>query len=496
MSILVHQIKGDTVELLFDPTVERLEIGENLLLTEAGSGEGLLTQIIEFGTFAYPSMTEEQMRHMMELSYSPPGGTMHVYEDMGLLNAENLELCHAKIRRRVRQDGQWEPWDGWIPTRNVAVAKVSDSEVHRQCVPQFGNPLRIGTGFAGVEFAIDGRSYEKVNLITSAKGAGKSHLAKVLLLQLIEKRMPCVVFDINREYARLPGVTNLVPGENFRLSVEDFGVAPLVTLLRRFGLPETSAMNFENTLIRQVARNNNARRERRTPEFITVEGMISWAESNQFYPGQSEAARAVNAAIRSRLSYVENLGVFARNQGEVASLQSLLEQVSARSGALVIDLATLSTFAREGFVQAIVDAIKRFQPRSDPPKFPFLFFEEAHLYVSKEGINDIVTRSRHLGITSTFITNMVTDLDEVVLRQVDNLFLLYLPHDADVRHVSKSAITDPETVAAFAQRMKRYHAMMIGEASGGYPIVFKVDELKDIDVAGETRYSFGDNTNQ
>ena len=84
----------------------------------------------------------------------------------------------------------------------------------------------------------------------------------------------------------------------------------------------------------------------------------------------------------------------------------------------------------------------------------------------------------------------MTDLDEVVLRQVDNLFLLYLPHEADVRHVSKSAITDEETVSAFAQRMKVHHALAIGGTTGGYPVVFKVDELAGIDVAGVTRYAF------
>ena len=489
MSILVHEIKGNTVGLLFDPTVEQLEIGENLLLKEIGSGEGLLTQIIEFSTFAYPAMTEEQIRRLMELSYSPPGGTIHVYEDTGQFSIENLELCRAKIRYRVKPDRQWENWDGWIPTRNVEVTKVSDKDIYDHCIPAFGNPLNLGKGLSGDELSIDGRSYEKVNLITSAKGAGKSHLAKVILLELIKQGKSCVVFDINREYTRLPGVTNLIPGDNFRLGVEDFGVDPLVSLLRRFGLPDTSAMSFENRLVNRIAQNRQAMR----PEFLTIEGLITMANNNQFYGGAGEAARAVNAAIASRLTYVQTLGIFARNPQEATSMQSQLEKISENGGALIIDLAALPTIAREGFVQAVIDTIKQFCNRLPPnaeAKLPFLFFEEAHLYVSKSGINDIVTRARHLGTTSTFITNMVTDLDEVVLRQVDNLFLLYLPHDADVRHVSKSAITDEETVSAFAQRMKVYHALVIGEVTGGYPIVFKVDELTGIDVAGVTRYAF------
>jgi DNA helicase HerA-like ATPase len=494
MSILVHEIKGNTVGLLFDPTVEQLEIGENLLLKEIGSGEGLLTQIIEFSTFAYPAMTEEQIRHIMELNYSPPGGTIHVYEDTGLFDIENLELCRAKIRQRVKPSGQWENWDGWIPTRNVEVTKVSDEEVYKHCVPDFGNPLTLGKGLSGNEMVIDGRSCEKVNLITSAKGAGKSHLAKVILLELIKKGKSCVVFDINREYAKLPHVVNLIPGDNFHLGVEDFGVDPLVNLLKKFGLPDPSAMNFENTLVRRIAQNRDLRERGTQPEFLTIEGLISMADSNQFYRGPStEAARAVNGAIASRLTYIQTLGIFAKNSQEATSIEAELKRISDQGGALIIDLAALPTMAREGFVQAVVDAIKQFCKKLSADaeiKLPFIFFEEAHLYVSKYGINDIVTRARHLGITSTFITNMVTDLDEVVLRQVDNLFLLYLPHEADVRHVSKSAITDEETVSAFAQRMKDRHAMVIGGATRGYPVVFKVDELAGIDVAGVTRYAF------
>lgn len=501
MSILVHEIKGDTVGLLFDPTAEHLEIGENLLLKEVGSGEGLLTQIIEFGTFAYPAMTEEQIRRLMELTYSPPGGTLHVYEDTGLFNIENLELCQAKIRYRIKPDGQWEHWDGWIPTRNVEVSKVADRDVYEHCVPARGNPLNLGEGLSGEKLTIDGQCYEKVNLITSAKGAGKSHLAKGILLELIKQGKSCVVFDINKEYKRLPGVTNLIPKDNFRLGVEDFGVDPMVTLLTKFGLqPGTpSAMSFENMLIRRINQNEDARSKGGRAEFITIKGLIEMADRGEFYTGPAEAARSVNMAIRNRLTYVQTLDIFARNAQEATSMQSQLEKISEHGGALVIDLAALPTIARWGFVQAIIDTIKQFcskLPVGAEAKLPFLFFEEAHLYVGGQGINDIVTRARHLGITSTFITNMVTDLEEVVLRQVDNLFLLYLPHDADVRHVSKSAITDEETVSAFAQRMKAHHAMVIGEATGGYPIVFKVDELKGVDVKGETRYAFPDKSAQ
>src|SRR4029450_5670695 len=93
---------------------------------------------------------------------------------------------------------------------------------------------------------------EKVNAITGVKGAAKSHLSKVVLLELIKAGAPCVVFDLNKEYIHLPkheadaysgqirrrGILHLKAGENLKLGVRQFGLSPLVTMLTKFGLPE------------------------------------------------------------------------------------------------------------------------------------------------------------------------------------------------------------------------------------------------------------------
>lgn len=96
----------------------------------------------------------------------------------------------------------------------------------------------------------------------------------------------------------------------------------------------------------------------------------------------------------------------------------------------------------------------------------------------------------HLGITSFFVTNMITGLDEAVLRQADNLFLLNLPFEDDVRHVARCAITDYETMSAFVRRLRSFHALLIGKGTGGYPLILRVDELAGINTAGETKFFF------
>jgi hypothetical protein len=85
---------------------------------------------------------------------------------------------------------------------------------------------------------------------------------------------------------------------------------------------------------------------------------------------------------------------------------------------------------------------------------------------------------------------MISGLDETVLRQVDNLFLLYLPFDDDVRHISKSAMVDQETMGSFVKRLRRHHALILGDVTRQYPVIVKIKELKGIHTAGETQYFF------
>jgi DNA helicase HerA-like ATPase len=399
---------------------------------------------------------------------------------------------------------RWEQWDGWIPTRDVIVERTSDEEVFANSTRDLGHRLRLGYTLAGHDFYVEGQDLEKVNVVTGVKGSGKSHLSKVLLLQLIEQGAPCVVFDINREYIHLPkvevdpktgqitrrGIIHLEAGGNFRLGVRQFGLAPLMTLLQRFGLPEVSALYFENRLARLWSEAEAMELNRGHAPYVGLEQLIQMAEQNEY--GSGSNALVVNQAIRSRLEALKNTRIFARNPQEAASLGEAYRLIR-NGGALVIDISGLSNLARDGFVQAIIELVKDlciWEIENNTHRFPFIFFEEAHLYVSRASIDYIVTRARHLGITSFFVTNMIHGLDETILRQADNLFLLRVPFEDDVRHVSRGAATDYETMSAFVRRLRQHHALVIGSVTAQYPLMFRVDPLQGINTAGETRYFF------
>jgi len=506
MSIQVSQVKGDVVELIFNPREEDLRVGETLRIQERDSGEGLVVQVVAFRMVTYPSLIQEQLELVIGnaqplsrelLTYlSEAQETLQEYDAS---EARNLKIAITKIRKLTGR--RWDQWDGWIPIRDVEVTRVSDQELFENCIDDLGNPLHLGQTLRGEPFFIEGHYLEKINVITGVKGAGKSYLSKVVLLELINAGAPCVVFDLNKEYIHLPkhdvdphtgegrtkGILHLKAGENLKLGVRQFGLSPLVTMLTRFGLPDVSAMYFENRMARLLQEAWHMERQGRTPPFIGIQHLIDMAEELEF--SQNEG---VSAAIRSRLEAARNTGVFAEQPGEATSLQAEYDKVR-NGGALVIDISSLTNLSRQGFVQAIIDIIREIcehEIQRGTGRFPFVFFEEAHLYISHNTIGYIVTRSRHLGITCFFVTNMISGLDETVLRQVDNLFLLYLPFDDDVRHISKSAMVDQETMGSFVKRLRRHHALILGDVTRQYPVIVKIKELKGIHTAGETQYFF------
>jgi hypothetical protein len=108
MNIQIRQIKGDIVELLFNPREVDLRVGENLTLRENGSNRGLIVQIIEFRTVTYPSLLSEMMELMAEGNpvigtvSDPAIGLPESFSDPeGLSEMSNLKLAIAKIRKVV-----------------------------------------------------------------------------------------------------------------------------------------------------------------------------------------------------------------------------------------------------------------------------------------------------------------------------------------------------------------------------------------------------------
>lgn len=104
MNIQIKQIKGDLVELLFNPKEEDLRVGENLTLREKASNRGLIVQVIEFRTINAPGLLGE-MLDLVADDVGLPQTDLPDFGPDGLSEVGNLKLAIAKIRKVV----QWTP---------------------------------------------------------------------------------------------------------------------------------------------------------------------------------------------------------------------------------------------------------------------------------------------------------------------------------------------------------------------------------------------------
>ncbi|HKU49183.1 MAG TPA: hypothetical protein VJP79_04485, partial [Nitrososphaera sp.] len=136
----------------------------------------------------------------------------------------------------------------------------------------------------------------------------------------------------------------------------------------------------------------------------------------------------------------------------------------------------------------VVDLLER---RSIPPIF--LFAEEAHLYIRETYWEDIITRMRHFGIYTTFITNQPDAISDGIYRQVDNIFLFNFTNDSDLDKISKVSLVDNDTIRSIVRTLPQRQCLAIGKAVCDLPMVVKV-AAADVLAMGETKKFFGKKT--
>ena len=194
-------------------------------------------------------------------------------------------------------------------------------------------------------------------------------------------------------------------------------------------------------------------------------------------------------ALYSRYYSLLNSGFFTDNHTEATSLRKAFGAMHD-GGALIINLRDISSIDRQIVVEfmlgKLVELLTRRRLRA-----VFLFAEEAHLYLRETYWDDIVTRMRHFGVFTTFVTNQPSTIKENIYRQADNIFLFNFTNEHDLEAVSRAAKVDAETVKSIAHDLQPHHCLVLGKAVRDFPVVVKVRAL-NVQTMGETRLFFTD----
>jgi hypothetical protein len=482
----LYKKEGNIVQVLCFPN-ETVEKGDYLLIEDDYARKALIAQVIDMQFANIPGILEEILRTL------PDGGEAVQGEDFDPLGIEShityiqdARLLLCKIRATLENENLI-PTTAWLPSRSQSIIrKLSIPTLFRLAKVDGKLPITLGNTKDSSLLTIDASSLDgRLNIITGKKETGKSHLSKLLMLSLVGYKATVVVFDLNGEYGSL-GITSdgkrntyynkihvLTPSQNFKAALKKMRLHVLLDILiHALHLPGTSAREFRRIW--------HSLKER---DCLTLhdlgEAIRNW-RCNQH----------VRDALFSRYYTLVNSGFLTDNIAEAMLFEEYLFKAKEKGGAIIINLRNTSAIDRQIVVEYILGRLVELLI-SWKLKAVFLFAEEAHLYLRETYWDDIVTRMRHFGIFTTFITNQPDTIRENIYRQADNIFLFNFTNEHDLEVVSRAARVDAETVKSIARDLPPHHCLVLGKVVKDFPMVVRVKAL-DVKTMGETRLFFTD----
>jgi DNA helicase HerA-like ATPase len=488
----LYRKEGNTVHILSFPQ-EIVEKGDYLLIEDEKQKKALIAQVIDVQFANIPGILEELLRDTNNGGNDEPAQPSLSGQDFDPLEMnshltyiQDSRLLVCKIRAGL-DNGQLSPSSTWLPSRSQSIIKpLPTAQLLKLIRINHTLPIQLGEAKDNSAINIDATALDgKLNIVTGKKGTGKSHLSKLLALSLVNHGAPLIVLDLNGEYAHLgmgaDGKKNeynnrvhvLTPGDNFKICLAQLKLRiALNILIHALNLPGTSAREF-----------------RRIWQHLDEKAALTLNELGEAIRNW-HCNQHVRDALFSRYYSLVNSGFFTDNMAEAFSFEDLTQKMRG-GAALVINLKDTSLVDRQIVVEYVLGKLVDLLAHQKL-KAAFLFAEEAHLYLRETYWDDIVTRMRHFGVFTTFVTNQPDTIRESIYRQADNVFLFNFTNEHDLETVSRAAKVDAETVKSIARDLPVQHCLLLGSVVKDFPIVVRVKSL-NVQTMGQTRLFFCQN---
>jgi len=472
--------ESDDILVIASPR-ERVRVGDYLIAAEAQ--RSLVLQVYDERYLDVEGIEEEIAREEV-LSASAPGVTSDPTElttISTLIRDMRILLCKA---RGTIAGGKLTPRSNWMPSRTSStVTRLMVQEMGGTIEPLGAREIRLGTVDSESPFNIPAEALDgRITVITGRKESGKSHLAKILLRGLLEFNAYAVIFDLNDEYgmvgqrkdgsetAEAMKVKVLRPGRDLKFSLASVGLRPITNLL-------SHSLEMPGTSLREFVKIWEQLDSRDELTLGSLESGIQQWRCNEF----------VRDALFARYHTLASSGLFTDSSHQQFDLQDFFT-LNRGGGALVVSLSGVSPLNRRMVVELILSKlVELLERRKIPPVF--LFAEEAHLYLRDTYWEDLITRMRHFGVFTLFVTNQPDAIDQKIYRQVDNIFLYNFSNDSDLNLVAQASMADSDTVKAIVRTLPPRMCLLLGYAVRNLPVVVNIDPF-DSPATGLTRRFF------
>jgi DNA helicase HerA-like ATPase len=427
---------------------------------------------------------EEEIAREEVLSASAPGVTddpTEVSTISTLIRDMRVLVCKA---RGTISRGRLTPRADWVPSRsNSRVSRLMVDELLATMSPPGRRRIKIGRADSSSEFSVAAESLDgRITVITGRKESGKSHLAKMLLRGLLQHGAYSIVLDLNDEYGSVgvlrdggrtavaSKVRVMRPGREMKFSLKSVGLRAVSSLL-------SHSLEMTGTSLREFVKIWEQLDARGELSLASLEAGINQWRCNEF----------VRDALFARYHTLASCGLFTDSADRQFDLEEFLS-ASPDGGSLVVSLSGVSPLNRRMVVELILSKLVELLERRKVPPI-FLFAEEAHLYLRETYWEDLITRMRHFGVFTVFVTNQPDAIDQKIYRQVDNIFLYNFSSDSDLALVAQASMADTDTVKAIVRTLPPRMCLLLGHAVSNLPVVVSVDPF-DSPASGTTRRFF------
>jgi uncharacterized protein len=450
--------------------------GDYLLIED--NGKSMVVQVYDEEYLSSQTLIEDIVKE--EVVNASSAENLHDPLNIGSLSrlVRDARIFKAKIRAAVKE-GRLASDVSWLPSRvESKVRRLAMKELDRLLGRSGVYPIPLGQA-CDEDFEIFAEDLDgRLSIITGKKESGKSHLSKLLVKTLVQHGAFVVVFDLNNEYSGLrwnrdgtpssvhDRVMVLEPGKTLRFSLNYCGKPAVAGMLK-------NALDMPAASMREFFR------------------IWDWLENKQSL-GIEAIGNAVNTwsinelvrdALVSRYHVIQSSRLFVDSGGF-----RFEDAMKSGGAAMIINMGEVSGAVRRMTVELILSKIVDLLERKVIPPI-FLVAEEAHLYIRETYWEDIVTRMRHFGIYTTFVTNQPDAISDGIYRQVDNIFLFNFTNDSDLDKISRVSLADSDTVRSIVRTLPQRQCLAIGRAVCDLPVVVKVAPAQVL-ALGETKRFF------
>jgi len=405
------------------------------------------------------------------------------YEKSGGMDAfptDGWEYIMAQVRiLGTSKGGRFER--SFSPPSPGETVEIADNEVLRNFLGFENSGLHLGSiQHHDVPANLNlTRLFQKHLAILAMSGAGKSHLASVMLEELLDRkkedgRIAVVVIDIHGEYAgfsqddRYGSRTKVVEGSDIFVPLRKVPPESIEEWLPHLSGPQRE-------LLRHAM--HGLRREKKS-EGYSMKELFAAIEEAEVAKDESKKT------LKRSLSELRRYKFLSRKKENPKLLLDL-----APGNMLVLDFSSIDSLRKKQILVALV-ARRLFRLRKSGKIPPFLLLiEEAHNFarekaeaqnaISRSVIETIAREGRKFGASLCLVSQRPVNLSTTALSQCNTHIILRVTNPNDLDHIQMSSEGIDSRVARSITSLRVGEAIIVGEAVN-HPTFVAIRERKSV----------------